>query len=223
MFLMALFANKYYIDKVSTSIAKQYVFQHHYAKGMIVSAFPCYGLFQAESLIGLCVFANPISQFCRRAVFGPESWSAVTELHRFHIKDCTESNVESWFLAKCLKKLCIDKPEIRAVISFSDPKQGHKGVIYQALSAIYYGRTARRLHFFDPLSGQLRHSRVGGKRNADGSYEKGYCLKKQDGIDKGWIPEMREPKHRYVFLIGNKTQKKIAKTQLKLTSFPYPK
>ena len=78
-----------------------------------------------------------------------------------HILDITPKNTETWFLSRCFKLLKQDKPEIRAIISFSDTTEGHEGIIYQAMSFFYCGKTSKATFYIDS-DGRLRHPRQDG-------------------------------------------------------------
>ena len=143
------------------------------------------------------MFATPCSERVRASVFGIDYKDRVTELHRLHILDVTPKNTESWFIARCLKLLQQDKPQIRAVISFSDLTEGHSGVIYKATNAFLCGQTCRKTFYLDD-GGRLRHPR-----------QCGVNISKQMAVKMGWRAVKRESKNRYIYIIGNKREIKI--------------
>ena len=99
----------YEVRKISAKEAKEYIHKNHYSKGSHNGPSPCYGLFEKENLIGAMMFATPCSENVRSSIFGKEHKDNVTELHRLHILDITPKNTESWFIARCLKQLKIDR------------------------------------------------------------------------------------------------------------------
>ena len=143
------------------------------------------------------MFATPCSENVRSSVFGAEHRHRVIELHRLHILDVTPRNTESWFISRCLKMLSVDKPEIRAVISFSDLSEGHSGIIYRATNAIYCGQTGSKTFYID-ANGRLRHPR-----------QNGVNISREDALSRGWSPVKRSAKNRYIYLIGNRKERKI--------------
>lgn len=90
-----------------------------------------------------------------------------------------------------------EKPQIWAVLTFSDTTEGHSGAIYKALNALYYGLTRERRLFWMDQDGRLRHPRQNGKN-----------IKKADAIAIGWTQVRREKKHKFLFLLGTSRQKK---------------
>ena len=194
--------------------AKTYIHANHYSHGSHGGPSPCYGLYQGEGglfgerkLLGVAMFATPCSENVRASVFGEKYVDCVTELHRLHLLDITPRNSESWMISRILRQLHIDRPDIRAVVSFADPTEGHLGVIYQATNAIYYGVSGKSRFWMD-TEGRLRHPRQNGVNIA--------------GEELGWKPVMREGKHRYVWLLGDKRMRRDSLRLLKVNQQSYP-
>lgn len=186
----------YQVKRIPCKMAKEYIIKNHYSHGCHNAPSPCYGLFDGENLIGVLMFATPCSENVRSSIFGEQHKARVTELHRLHILDVTPKNTESWFISRCLRLLLQDKPQIRAVVSFSDLTQGHTGVIYKATNATLCGQTGRATFFVDE-TGRLRHPR-----------QNGVNISKEEADRRGWTPVKREAKNRYIFLLGSKSEKK---------------
>lgn len=187
----------YTVKKIPCAIAKEYIKKNHYSHGCHNGPSPCYGLFDDNNLIGCLMFATPCSENVRASVFGKEYKDWVTELHRLHILDCTPKNTESWFISRCLKLLKEDKPQIKAVISFSDMTEGHSGVIYKATNAYQIGTTGKA-KFYRDKTGRLRHPR-----------QSGVNITEEIAKEKGWVSETREAKNRYLYILAkSKVEKK---------------
>lgn len=181
----------YIVKKIPCKMAKEYIKKNHYSHGCHNGPSPCYGLFEENKLIGCLMFATPCSENVRSSIFGEQYKDWVTELHRLHILDCTPKNTESWFISRCLKLLKEDKPQIKAVISFSDMTEGHSGVIYKATNAYRLGTTGKA-KFYRDKDGRLRHPR-----------QSGVNITEAMAKEKGWKSEIRESKNRYLYIIGN--------------------
>lgn len=135
----------------------------------------------------------------------------VTELHRLVVLDNAPTNTESWFIVRALRGLKEYRPNIWAVLSFADTTEGHNGTIYQATNALYTGMSSRA-RFYRGTEGRLRHPR-----------QSGHNVTPAEAKEKGWTSEMREAKHRYLFLTpDDKRHKKVLIKLLKLSSLPYP-
>lgn len=182
--------SKYEVSLIDCETAKRYIIKNHYSHGCHNAPSPCYGLFDNNKLIGVLMFAIPCSENVRASVFGEQYKDNVIELHRLHILDCTPKNTESWFVSRCLKLLKRDNPKIKAIISFADNTQGHKGVIYQATHFFFCGKTGKATFYLDQ-SGRLRHPHQNGKN-----------ITLKLALEKGWQPVKRYSKNRYIY-IGN--------------------
>lgn len=187
----------YEVKRIATKPAREYIKKNHYSHGCHNGPSPCYGLFDGDNLIGVLMFATPCSENVRASVFGPEHKDWVTELHRLHILDVTPKNAESYFIARCLKLLKKDKPEIKAVLSFSDRTEGHDGTIYKATNAYRVGSTGSATFFID-ADGRLRHPR-----------QNGVNITKSMAAERGWEPAKRAAKNRYLYLLpASKAEKR---------------
>ena len=190
----------YDVKRISCAQAKEYIIKNHYSHGCHNGPSPCYGLFDNEQLIGCLMFATPCSEAVRASVFGAEYKDNVTELHRLHILDVTPKNTESWFISRCLKLLKSDKPQIKAVITFSDTTIGHNGTIYKATNAYRCGQTGNATFFLDE-NGRLRHPR-----------QNGVNITSEMALERGWKPVKRGAKNRFIYLLYNsKKEKKFLK------------
>ncbi len=187
----------YQIKQIPFALAKEYIHKYHYSRGSHNGASPCFGLYDNDNLIGCMMFATPCSEAVRASVFGKEYKNHVTELHRLHILDCTPKNTESWFISRCLKLLKQIKPQIWAVLSFSDMTEGHEGIIYKATNAYRLGATGKSKFYIDQ-EGRLRHPR-----------QCGVNITTEAARQLGWEPVMREAKNRYLWLLpDNKKHKR---------------
>lgn len=201
----------YRVEKISSKAGKEFIKEHHYSHGCHNGPM-CYGLFDNNTLVGVCAFATPCSENVRSSVFGVEMKHTVTELHRLVLLDAIPKNAESWFIVRALKLLKTDKPQYRAVISFADSTEGHIGTIYQATNALYCG-TSGSATFYRDTDGVLRHPR-----------QNGVNISKDKATEMGWVPEKRSGKYRYLFLLPDtKWDRKNLLRLLKLNTYPYPK
>ena len=145
----------------------------------------------------------------------------VLELVRVFVFDGYGSNIESWFLGKTFEWLRENAPHIKALISYSDPKEGHKGTIYQATNWLYQGDSLRyndSWSFKFSEDGEWQHGRT-----IFPYYGTNDPTKIQEQIDKPfWI--RKEPrKHRYVYILSKGGERKKLLKTLKHPILPYPK
>lgn len=158
--------------------------------------------------MGVCTYGTPASSTLLKGVCGESYKSIVKELNRLVLK-YNRKNEASRFVSRTLKLL--PKPTI--VVSYADTDQGHKGIVYQAANFIYTGLSSK---FKDPkvigLEGQHHATYAHGMSNKQ--------LKDKYG-DRLYFVE-RSRKHRYVFFVGNKSQRKALDNSLKYKKLPYP-
>lgn len=183
----------FYVKKIPSKLAKEYIHREHYSKGSHNGPSPCYGLYHKnydDFLIGVLMFATPCSENVRSSVFGVEYKNSVVELHRLHVLDGTPKNTESYFIGKALKNLVIDRPITRGVLSFADTTEGHSGVIYKATNAYSIGQTGKEKFYIDEM-GRLRHPR-----------QSGLNITEKEARSRGWNSVMRMAKNRYLWIVG---------------------
>jgi len=151
---------EYDVDVLDEGPARRFVEAHHYS-GSYPAARCRVGLFRRAQLVGVAVFSVPAGP----AVVGkwlPHVGGALAgvELGRLVLLDDVPGNGESWFLARAFRELRRELPDVRGVVSFSDPyprrtqagaevMPGHVGVVYQALNGRHIGRTNRATLYLD--------------------------------------------------------------------------
>ena len=196
------------VKRIPLKEGKPFVIEHHYSKGCQKSA-TTFGCYHGERLVGVCAFATPCGENVRSWVFGAADKSAVTELHRLVMlgEDVwleRPRNALSWFVKRCLELLPIEKPLIRAVVTYADTSEEHTGAIYRALNALYYGFTGKSMRFYkDKLTGRLHHPRFCGVN-----------ISLEEAESRGWEPVKRGLKHKYVFLVGTRQEIRDSRDRL---------
>lgn len=142
------------VDAIDEKPAKAFVVGHHYAASY--PAARCrVGLFVRGRLAGVAVFSVPMNERTVPAYFEDLAPGAGVELGRLVLLDEVPANGESWFIARALRILRRELPEVAGVVSYSDPierttlagelvKPGHIGIVYQATNAAYRGRSSAR-------------------------------------------------------------------------------
>ena len=125
--------------------------------------------------------------------------------------DEKEKNVTSFFVGQCLKLL----PHKGYVVSFADANQNHHGYIYQATNWIYTGESAAAEVY---TNGKVEmHSKTFSDKygRRDKAFAKG----------QGFEIIVKQPKHRYFYILNTKNEVKKMK-QILIDKFgikPYPK
>lgn len=221
------------VRPVSREAAKRIIVENHYSKRWTKVSY-CLGLFYNDSsdhkffdgvnekLIGVICYGDPIGMHCGVSISEKVNRTEVLELTRLYIFDGYGTNAESWFVGQSFKWLRENVPHIKALISYSDPKAGHKGTVYQATNWLYQGTSIRPnetwLFRFEE-DGEWIHARTMAPYWGTSS-----PFKLQELIDKTFWVKREPKKHRYIYILAkSKKQWREIALSLKHPTFPYPK
>ena len=227
-------ANRVIIRKVDKDTAEKMIVKYHYSHKWSLCKV-AYGVFYItgkeslfvdapeEKLIGCMVFGQPVGRSAAESISELIKVTEVFELTRLFIHDGYGRNIESYSISKALELIRRDFPEIKAIISYADGEQGHKGTIYQACNFYYQGNSSLALmpNYSVSLVGppyKWTHSRT--ISSTYGSHNVEHLKKK---IGHTFWRKKESSKHRYVYLLGNKLEKKKILKNLKHKFQPYPK
>ena len=175
-----------YVRRISYADAKPFIMTIHYARRM-----PCvtdaFGLFEDGEMIGVVTFGQPASPSLCKGLAGEVNRKHVLELNRLVILPGHDGNNNASFLVGHALKML---PDYTFIVSYADwGGWGHVGYVYQATNFLYTGLTKARTDKFS--EGHSRH------------YDKNETRRKP-----------RSAKHRYVYLVGNRRDKKQMLRQL---------
>lgn len=111
---------------------------------------------EGKELVGTIVYGFPRVQAIK--MLEPEAFPGqVLEIKRLYVIDeLNTPNVESFVIAKSLKMIKQEFPNVKVVVTFADDAEGHKGVVYQATNAIYLGKTGTKHKYVYILRGNLK-------------------------------------------------------------------
>jgi len=167
----------------------------HYSRVMPSIKLIRLGVFENQKFIGVVIFSNGASPHLGTAL--ELDATEICELTRIAL-DKHKTPV-SQILSACLKILKQTNPGLRCVVSFADPKEGHKGSIYQANNWLFTGSSTSVTEYF--IEGRWRHTR-------NSFYHK----------DKAIAPTRTSPgKFRYLYPLDKDLRRKVLKIAL-----PYP-
>jgi len=185
----------------------QWLLEKHYAK-RIPQIVYSYGVFVDQVMVGVCTYGIPPSPSLTMGLCGEQYKDMVVELNRLCLVEGHDKNLASYFVAQTLRML--PKPSI--VVSFADTSMDHVGYIYQATNFLYTGLSAKRTEWRE--IGLNTHSRtVVGH----------YSHEERVGNPDRFAQVDRPQKHRYVYFIGSRREKRELRKALKYKVYPYPK
>ena len=223
--------SKLSVKEISKKIAKSMIIKHHYSHKWTMCRYAL-GIFyqldnehtffdeQEEKLIGVAVYGYPVGRSATTSISPYLNSDEVLELTRLFIFDEYGKNTESLALSKTFKWLK-ENTDIKALISYSDPEQNHLGIIYQATNWVYQGDSIRHMgNFAVKLSedGKWIHSRT-----VFANWGSHNLVKLSKAIGHTFWRKEEPEKHRYLYLLCNKGEKKKIMNTLKHPSLSYPK
>ena len=173
--------------------AEPWILDKHYAHRLPSISY-AFGLY-TDRLVGVVTYGVPASPNLCVGVCGDKYKHLVFELNRLCILDGIK-NGASILVGNSLSLL----PKPLIVVSYADTAMNHVGYVYQATNFVFTGTTKERT---DMSAGDGKHSR----------HSLGDITNRVN----------RSAKHRYVYFVGNKKQKKELNSQLRYPVMPYPK
>jgi hypothetical protein len=201
------------VGPVSMKDTLEFCSRYHYTE-RAGHAMWRWGLWCGPVLYGVICYNWP-SPVAGAAVFGSEYKQNVLHIGRLALPDSAPRNSESRLIGQSLRQLEDEHPEVWAVLTYAATDEGHIGYVYQATNAIYTGVGGDGVVYKDQR-GQHRSPRS----TIAGSAAR---ITKKDARTRGWTVCEAGPKHRYVYILGNKTQRRQRLQMLKYPILPYPK
>ena len=198
--------DSYKVLPIKYNDTKPFILNIHYAK-RIPSITYSFGLFFKNELVGIVTYGSPPSQSLCRGIAGDECRKIVLELNRLVLKN-NIINEASFLVANSFKLL--KKPTI--IVSYADTSQNHTGYIYQATNFIYTGLSDKRTEWREINTN--KHSKT--------ICEQYSLNERKNNPDKFHLVD-RPRKHRYIYIIANKKDKKNILKKLKYPILEYPK
>ncbi len=225
-------ANRLSVREIPRMLAKEMIVNNHYSKqwtkcsvalGLYYTTDNEHTFFEGkeEKLIGTICYGDPIGRHSGASIAASVNRKSVYELVRLFVHDGYGNNAESFLIGESFRWLKKYKPQIIALISYSDPMRGHVGTVYQATNWLYQGDNLRWseswLYRFDE-DGKWQHGRTIFPYYGTNDIEK-----MKDLVEKDFWVKKELRKHRYVYLLGNKSDKRMAMKTMKHPLLPYPK
>ena len=192
------------VKPIRPSEASEWILKKHYAKRMTNVVY-AYGLFNNGWLIGIVTYGIPANVSLERL-----SVYTIYELNRLCIDHDDETkNKASILVSHSLHAM----PHPSVIVSYADIAQGHIGYVYQATNWIYTGEISSKVQF--TKNGKTYHLRT--------LYDKHGTSSASVMEQHGYTPNKTKGKHRYVYFLGTKRDKRKMREALKWPILPYPK
>jgi len=196
----------YIIKTTDRQTAKPFVEQHHYTGSIGKTSLIC-GLYDNGVLSGIITFGQVSGRLLAQSI-----WEGGTQYNTFEfLRMCVLDDCKcprTFFISKSISILRNTHPEIKCLVSFADQTEGHFGIVYQAASWLYCGKTKNKYHY-------IKDKKRVNKRVVWDAAKKHNTTEKEYAVIHNYekIPEL--PKFRYIF--------PLKKIKLKLEPQEYPK
>lgn len=198
------------VGPVAGSDVREFAKRYHYT-GVGNNINWRWGLWHGPVLHGVVTYNLPTRSLCG-AVFGPDQgFDKVWHMGRLILSEESPRNSESRLIGGSLRAIEREHPHVWAVLTYAATEVGHIGTVYQATNALYTGEGGDATYYTD---------RDGNRR---GTHLDGYHVNAERAEVMGWIQHRGGVKHRYVYILGSKTQRRQRRALLKLPVLPYPK
>jgi hypothetical protein len=220
------------LKEVDNEIAKKMIIKNHYSHTIAFGVSLSLGIFRTGSetkffsnvnddkLMGCVVFSVPVGAQVHKGI-SPEikNQNEVFELTSLWVSDELGKNTESWAISQSMDFIRKNYKNIKVLISYSDIGQKHLGYIYQATNWIYQGQFFHKdiLYSFDE-GRTWKHNK--GLRNVYKATTHEELVKI---LPKPFLFKYTSPKHRYLYILGNKVERRKIFSSLVYKPFPYPK
>jgi len=197
----------YEVQSINSKETHEWLLHKHYAK-RIPSIIYSFGLYNNLELCGVMTIGNSPSKDLTHHLLNGKYIQKIYELNRLCVNENLEKNILSYFVSNALKKL----PKPTCLVSYADTSQNHNGYIYQATNWLYTGLSYKMNEWREKNTN--KHS-----RNLCNLYTTDFMKANPDRFYRIERPR----KHRYIYFLGTKTQKKDMINNLKYKIEPYPK
>lgn len=172
------------LDWCSHEAAKYACTKFHYAKRMVTGKTVKIGVWENDLFIGCIIYGrgannNALKKYGLTATGG-------AELMRVALKE--HVNPVTKIMSISRKLLLSNSPNLKLIISYADPGQGHEGIIYKADNWIYEGKTAPVDYYINSRGEELHW------RNAR------FAQKKREKLQMFYKPG----KHKFIYPLDKK-------------------
>lgn len=203
------------VERIDFQDADRFIREYEWL-GNIGAAKYCFGLWIGNDLAAVACYTAPAAPLAYHRLLGKDIGSAVFLLCRGASTYWAPKWAASKIISGSLRHLHREFGA-RAVVAYADPKAGEIGTVYQAANALYLGLTDSRGPGSYRILGQLYHARAVPKHFGS-AREK--VLRR---IDPNYRRFQRTKKHRYLFVLGTRSERSVLVARIQHLIQHYPK
>ena len=194
------------LDWCSYEAAKFAVEHWHYSGVLPAGKLVKIGVWEESKYIGCVIFGRGANN----NIGNPYGLTQLNVCELVRIALTTHKTPVSKIAAFAIKMLKKQSPDLRLIVSYADPEQGHNGSVYQAMNWAYVGKSQAQREYL--IDGEIVH-----KRSVSSKYgARGLEKLKQAGINADYAHV--QYKYKYLFPLDDAMRKQIEPLRK-----PYPK
>lgn len=132
-------AKEIIVKVLPAKIANPFVMKHHYSGKVVPNSCLHFGAFLDGKLHGVLSYGPSMDKSKVLPLVEGTEWNGCLELNRMAFDDYLPKNSESFCIAKTLRMIKKQAPQVKWIISFADGAQCGDGTIYRASNFILTG------------------------------------------------------------------------------------
>ena len=195
--------------------ARDFIVIYEWLGNMGTSKY-CFGLFLSGNLASVVCYGPLIAPSRYSNILGKDFSKTTLQLCRGASTFWAPKWAPSKLVSHSLKMLR-QTIKVNAVVAYADPEAGEIGTIYQACNAYYFGKTSPGRGKRYIINGHSYDPRKVVKKFGSRAHK--HLL----NIDPHYKTAPIQPKHRYIFVVGNKKERKEILERIKPFAEEYPK
>lgn len=125
-------AKEIVVKVIPASIATPFIRKHHYSGKVVNNSCLHFGCFLDNELHGVMSYGPSLDKSKILTLVEGTQWNEFLELNRMAFDDVLPRNAESFCIAKSIKLIKKNAPQIKWIISFADGCSCGDGTIYRA-------------------------------------------------------------------------------------------
>lgn len=125
-------AREIIVKVLPSKIANDFIKKNHYSGKVMPNSCLHFGAFLDDRLHGVLSFGPSLDKRKTMQLVEGTGWNEFLELNRMAFDDYLPRNSESFCIAKCLRLIKKNAPQIKWIISFADGCSCGDGTIYRA-------------------------------------------------------------------------------------------
>jgi hypothetical protein len=224
------------MKEVDRATAKPVILKYEWLRTMGATDHQ-FGLYFGEYLAGVICFGRTAGTKTAGSVCGPKFAHTVKILNRGACVHWAHPHSASFSIRRACHLM--SEKGFHVFVAYSDTEAGEIGTVYQASNWLYCGKTNSASSMFvwagKPVPNSIYDGKPRDERNiqhmirvrsqADGAYRT-KCSRREMRrrlVKEGFVFFKTQPKHRYVWIDGDKATKRKLREALKWNVLPYPK